>query len=95
LDFDSTLLVIVGIDPIAKDKGHMESFKTRYKINYPLCDGDLAIQVKKISLPGLSVRYPTMVLINPDGKIEFILEEYSKNHFNILRNHIKKEMNKN
>lgn len=89
-EFDTSLLVITGVDPIAKDAGHVDNFKLRYKVIYPLVDGERAIKIKKISLPGLAVRYPTLVLIRPDGIIEYIMEEYSKNHFKILRSYLRK-----
>ncbi|HEV8271467.1 MAG TPA: TlpA disulfide reductase family protein [Chitinophagaceae bacterium] len=94
-EFDTSKLLIVGVDPLPMDAGHKEKFIQRYNVTYPVFDGGEASEIKKISLPGLGVHYPTLVLIKPDGTIEYIMEQYSKNHVKVLRSYLKKVSSEN
>lgn len=85
----SDKLVIVGVDPVPDDAGQKERFIKRYNISYLIADGQQAIDVRNISLGGLHIVYPTLVLINPDGKIEKILDGYSPAHFRELNAYFK------
>ncbi|MBL7743307.1 MAG: TlpA family protein disulfide reductase [Chitinophagaceae bacterium] len=87
--FATDKLVIVGVDPLPNDVGQKEKFIQRHHVSYPVVDGQQALSIKNISLPGLLLRYPTLVLIKPDGTIEKILDYYSPAHFRELNAYFK------
>ena len=88
--FSSTLM-IVGVDIIKDDIGHKDSFIKKYKVSYPIVDGEQAVNVKSL-IPELRIMYPTMVLIAPDGTVIDIMDGYTKKHYRWLNTYFEKLM---
>lgn len=77
-NYDTTQLVILGIDPVPYDTLSMKKFMERYNINYDVIVGKDADSLwKSIGNSG----FPYTVVLDPAGNIFYVIEYYQPKLF--------------
>lgn len=80
-------LRVIGIDPIDKKKDEIQAFLSKRGITYTVLQGGIDVEKDyQVSL------YPTIYLINKEGKIIFTQKGYEKDYEEILEEIIKKNL---
>lgn len=82
---DTSKAIILGVDPVLDDTMLMYKFVERYKITYDVINGPEADAFwRKVN----NSEFPYSIIINPEGKIEYIMSGYSITDFNKLKKFI-------
>ena len=90
-EIDTSQLLKLGIDPLPKDSVQMKKFMERYKINYDVIVGYTASKLKEtVGHTG----YPFTVLINPEGKIDYIVDGYTPAEFRVFKKYLINKLQK-